>query len=185
MFENPMLSTWTKLLRLTWLVIGIFICVHTVLADEVRKKAAVDFVYTFDRYILRFRPIDYVSPPGSIRIDALIGRNFGWLNAYLYWKINNKNQNYWGLRLDSTFDIQERIRASFQTRGFIELNQDSPDHRYFIATINYRLDQKGRFRLGLMEYGIKEWGGIHSDVRGSGLHFSALSVLELSSVLRR
>ncbi len=159
MFAHPIPLIYNRLLRLTWLVVGIILWAYTVHADEVRTKAAVDLVYTLDGYILRIRPIDYVSPSGSMRIDALIGRKFGWFNAYLYGKINNNNQKYLGIRLDSTIDILERIRFSFQTRGFIGLNQNSPDHLYFITTIDYGLDQKGRFRLGLMEYGIKELGG--------------------------
>ncbi len=159
MFIPPRPHLCSKLLRLIILIGGIFISSPLLQADVVKAKAAMDLVYTFKGYILRFRPIDYVSPSGAVRIDALIGRRFGWFTAYLYGKINSNDQKYLGLRLDTTIDIQDRVKLNFQTRGFIGLNQNSPDHLYFITTLDCRLDPKGRFRLGLMEYGIKELGG--------------------------
>ena len=60
-------------------------------ADTLRKKTAMDLVYRFNGIFLRFRPLDYVDPPGTHRIDVLGGKNFGPLNAYLYWILNNRD----------------------------------------------------------------------------------------------
>jgi hypothetical protein len=129
------------------------------LPDELRKKAAIDIVYRTDRYIFRFRPVDYVTPPGVARIDALIGRNFGALNVYLYWKLNSLKHHYLGARLDYTFTAWEkRLQTSFQVRGFLGLNRESEEHFYFITNIHYAVDENRIFRPGILEYGIKAAG---------------------------
>lgn len=128
--------------------------------DELRTKAAVDLVFRTNRYIFRFRPVDYVTPPGVSRIDALVGRNFGALNVYLYGKINSRGQTYLGTRLDYTFTaVDRRMQANVQVRGFLGLNSDSAEHFYFITNIHYSMGENRVFRPGIMEYGIKAAGG--------------------------
>jgi hypothetical protein len=125
-------------------------------AEALRKKTAVDLVYTWGKNILRFRPLDYVTPPEQTRMDILLGRNFGFLTGYLYLKCNSLNQRYLGTRLDYTLEAwKQRVQTTFQVRGFVGLNRDSQKHFYIITNLNFRLDGQGRIRPGILEYGIK------------------------------
>ena len=132
----------------------------SLLSEDHRSKAACDLVYRTGSYTFRFRPLDYTTPPGLNRIDALVGRNFGGLNVYLYWKLNSEGQNYLGARLDYSFAVLEKwLQTTFQARGFLGLNQNSQEHFYFITNILYALGASRIFRPGIMEYGIKAAGG--------------------------
>jgi TetR/AcrR family fatty acid metabolism transcriptional regulator len=55
-------------------------------AEDLRTKTAVDLVHTWGRTILRVRPWDRVTPPTQTRMDVLVGRDFGSLSGYLYFK---------------------------------------------------------------------------------------------------
>jgi len=142
------------------LLLCVLMFVGILLPDELRNKAAVDLVYRTGHTIFRFRPLDWITPPGLARIDALVGRNFGAFNIYLYWKLNSQGQNYLGTRLDYTFTaLEQRLQTTFQARGFWGLNRGSEEHFYFITNIHYALGRDRVFRPGIMEYGIKVAGG--------------------------
>lgn len=79
-FPRKPLGVHSVLLFLAFLL-GLSTDLYT---DTLRKKTAMDLVYRFDGIILRFRPLDYVDPPGTHRIDVLGGKNFGQL---LYLKL--------------------------------------------------------------------------------------------------
>lgn len=72
---------------------GEALCTFSAQSGSGLTDAAVDLVYRTGRTIFRFRPLDYVTPPGLNRIDALVDRNFGAFNVYLYWKLNSQGQS--------------------------------------------------------------------------------------------
>jgi hypothetical protein len=159
---------WTGRRRLSLALIGVAVSTAWLLgftqpvlcAEGTVFKTAADFIYQKHRTLIIFRPIDYVSSPETARVEALLGRDFGDLNAYLYWKLNSRGRHFLGVRLDYALHAWERrLRAAFQLRGFLGLNPESRDHVYVVTHLTWRLDQSGIWRPGLLEYGIKELGG--------------------------
>jgi hypothetical protein len=129
-------------------------------AETFRKKLAGEIVYTWKDYIFRVRPLDYLEPPSLQRVDLLLGRRFGDLSAYLYWKYNSDREHFLGTRLDyQARAFEERVRAIFQVRGFVGLNSRSPEHFYFITQWDYQVDSAGVWRPGLLGYGVKRIKG--------------------------
>lgn len=148
-------------------------------AEDLKTKTAVELAHTWGRYSLRFRPLDYVTPPTQTRMDILLGRRFGPLTGYLYLKGDSRNQRFLGTRLDYTLDACERLRSTFQVRGFVGLNRLSRKHFYVITNLDYRIDGKGRIRPGILEYGIKRQGSRGVIYLGPGLTLRPLDFLSL------
>ena len=139
-------------------------------AEVLKKKTAVDLVHTWGKNILRFRPLDYVTPPEQARIDILVGRTFGPVTGYLYFKGDSRKQRYLGARVEYTLEAwQKKVQATFQVRGFGGLNRESRKHVYVITQLNIRLDRQGRIRPGILEYGIKRQGSRAVMYVGPGL----------------
>jgi hypothetical protein len=149
-------------------------------AEDLRTKTAVDLVHTWGSTILRVRPWDRVTPPTQTRMDVLVGRDFGSLTGYLYFKGNSRNQRFLGTRLDYTLETRgQRMRTTFQVRGFVGLNRESRKHLYVITNLNVRLDRNGRIRPGILEYGIKRQGTRGVIYVGPGLTLRPLDFLSL------
>jgi hypothetical protein len=145
----------------TLVLIGIVFFSGIVHAEGLRKKFAVEAIYNWNDYILRIRPIDYLDPPALKRVDLLLGRRLGDFSAYLYWKSNSEDEHFLGTRLDYIArGLDDRLRAIFQVRGFLGLNDRSPEHFYFITQWDYQVDRAGNWRPGLLGYGVKK---VHGD----------------------
>ena len=121
-------------------------------------KGSFEVLYYRSNLLVRIKPIDFTSPSNSWGMEAMIGRRFGFLNAYAYCKTNLTGSAWMGLRLETTVkDKRNRFNAVLQLRTFKGLNRRSEDHLYIIPYLNASLDQKGNFRAGFLGIGEAVW----------------------------
>jgi len=143
-----------QLLLLFGIVFSLFSPIEIAADNGLNKKAAVEFIYSFNRYMVRIRPYDYVEPAKTRRFDLLFGKNFGAANAFIYLKFDNANHSWLGSRLDYTISaLDKRLKTIIQTRIFFGLTSTSWKHYYAIFNITYALDSAGRFRPGVLGFG--------------------------------
>jgi len=115
--------------------------------------------YTRANIIIKFRPYDYVLPSKTQRMDILLGKKFGNFSAYGYWKFDNRERSWLGIRLEYNIKIpNSRLSPKLNVRFFQPLNKNSEYHYYFLPTILYSLDKAGGAQAGLMGYGKKVIG---------------------------
>lgn len=119
-----------------------------------KYKGSLELLYHRNNLLVRIKPIDFTSPPNSWGMEAMIGRRFGSLNAYAYFKANLAGSSWLGTRLETTLkDKHNRFNATIQLRTFKGLNRQSEDHIYIIPYLNASLDRTGNFRAGFLGIG--------------------------------
>ena len=124
-------------------------------SKDMIKMISTEISYTQNDNIVKFRPFIYTSPDNQ-RTDLMFGKKFGDYSAYAYWKSDNEEGSWMGVRADKSIKLTDKLSANLQVRYFAGLNDNSANHFYFIPTANYKLDD--RFSVGVMGYGKKSEG---------------------------
>ena len=126
-------------------------------ATETIKLVSTEIKYTKDRDVIRFRPFISTEPVGEQRTDLMFGRNFGKLTPYFYFKADNKDRSWAGIRLDYYIRaLDDKLTINPQLRYFWGLNDNSKNHFFFIPSVDYELNE--RFKVGMVGYAKKDDG---------------------------
>jgi hypothetical protein len=139
------------------------IFIRAMKSEDTRKKFTTEITYSINENIIKFRPFDYTLPSKNKRVDFMLGRrfrkSFGDITVYGYWKLDNKKRSWIGTRFDCSMkSLKNRLNARIQFRLFCGLNERSENHFYYISTVYYQTDQKGRYQVGFLGYGKKSKG---------------------------
>lgn len=126
-------------------------------------KFTTILTYEANDNILELRPFDYTFASKTQRVDLLIGRRLKGSSidfiAYGYWKWDNKDRSWIGMKLDFGIKtLKERLSANLDVRYFHGLNDKSKPHLYTIPTIYYQFDSKGIVKGGFSGYRKKSKG---------------------------
>ena len=125
--------------------------------DETIKLFSTELSYTKGNDTVKFRPFIHTAPSGTQRTDLMLGRKFGNFTPYFYFKSDNKDRSWAGIRIDYQIKaLDDKLTINNQLRYFLGLNDLSANHFYFIPTIDYKLNDK--FKVGFLGYAKKDEG---------------------------
>ncbi len=125
--------------------------------NETIKLFSTELSYTKGNDVIKFRPFIHTAPSGTQRTDLMLGRKFGNFTHYFYFKSDNKDRSWMGIRTDYQIKaLDDKLTINNQLRYFLGLNDLSANHFYFIPTIDYKLNDK--FKVGFLGYAKKDDG---------------------------
>ena len=124
--------------------------------DETVKLFYTEVTYTKDNNIIKFRSFIHTAPSNTQRTDFMLGRKFDDLTVYGYWKSDDKDRNWMGIRTDYKIKLEDKLTTNLQFRYFTGLNEKAENHFYFIPSINYKLND--RFNPGILGFAKKSEG---------------------------
>jgi len=125
--------------------------------NETIKLFSTELSYTKGNDVFKFKPFIHTAPSGTQRTDLMLGRKFGNFTPYFYFKSDNKDRSWMGIRTDYQIKaLDDKLTINSQLRYFWGLNDLSANHFYFIPTIDYKLNDT--FKAGLLGYAKKDDG---------------------------
>ena len=126
-------------------------------SNETIKLFSTELSYTRGNDVVKLRPFIHTAPSGTQRIDLMLGRKFEDFTHYFYFKSDNKDRSWAGIRTDYQIKaLDDKLTINNQLRYFFGLNDLSANHFYFIPTVDYKLNDK--LKVGVLGYAKKDDG---------------------------
>lgn len=141
------------------ILVPIMVAVGTPKVQAASKESinliSTELSYTRDNNIVKFRPFVFSSPDNQ-RTDLMLGKKFDDFTLYGYFKSDNKDRSWMGVRADKGFNLGGKIDGNLQLRYFFGLTEESLNHFYFIPNADYKVNDK--LKVGFLGYAKKDEG---------------------------